>query len=101
METLRPQFTPGQALTSTPISTIEEKLSNLQFQQELENRSQQIKDLSEKLETLKIKRLEDKERLKDYDKLKIQVNNFNLIFTLYRLCFSLLLVFLVGTIDRI
>lgn len=74
VETLRPQFTPGQALTSTPISTIEEKLSNLQFQQELDNRSQQIKDLAEKLETLKIKRLEDKERLKDYDKLKIQVN---------------------------
>lgn len=73
METLRPQFTPGQALTSTPISTIEEKLSNLQFQQELENRNQQIKDLNEKLETLKTKRLEDKEKLKDYDKLKIQV----------------------------
>lgn len=77
METLRPQFIPGQALTSTPISTIEEKLNNLQFQQELENRNQQIKDLSEKLETLKIKRLEDKEKLKDYDKLKIQVSFLN------------------------
>lgn len=77
METLRPQFTPGQALTSTPISTIEEKLSNLQFQQELENRNQQIKDLTEKLETLKIKRVEDKEKLKDYDKLKIQVRMWN------------------------
>lgn len=52
---------------------MEEKLSNLQLQQEVENRNQQIKDLSEKLETLKIKRQEDKERLKDYDKLKIQL----------------------------
>ncbi|KAK9712383.1 Dynein associated protein [Popillia japonica] len=73
VETLKPQFTPGQALTSTPITSMEEKLSNLQLQQEVENRNQQIKDLSEKLETLKIKRQEDKERLKDYDKLKIQL----------------------------
>nr|CAI5831021.1 unnamed protein product [Callosobruchus analis] len=74
VETLKPQFTPGQSLTTpTPITSIEEKISNLQLQQELENRSQQIKDLSEKLETLKMKRQEDKERLKDYDKLKIQL----------------------------
>lgn len=52
---------------------MEEKLSNLQLQQEVENRNQQIKDFSEKLETLKLKRQEDKERLKDYDKLKIQL----------------------------
>ncbi|CAH1953821.1 unnamed protein product [Acanthoscelides obtectus] len=74
VETLKPQFTPGQSLTTpTPITSVEEKISNLQLQQELENRSQQIKDLSEKLETLKLKRQDDKEKLKDYDKLKIQV----------------------------
>ncbi|XP_025834813.1 dynactin subunit 1 [Agrilus planipennis] len=75
VETLKPQFTPGQAMnpTSTPTSSVEEKLTHLQYQQELDNRDQQIKDLSEKLETLKIKRLEDKEKLKDYDKLKIQL----------------------------
>lgn len=74
METLKPQFTPGQSMTTnTPISTVEEKLHNLQFQQELDNRSQQIRDLSEKLETLKIKRQEDKERMKDFDKVKIQL----------------------------
>lgn len=39
----------------------------------MENRSQQIRDLGEKLETLKIKRQEDKEKLKEYDKLKIQL----------------------------
>ncbi|KRT81438.1 hypothetical protein AMK59_5748 [Oryctes borbonicus] len=73
VETLKPQFTPGQPLTSTPITSMEEKISNLQLQQEIENRNQQIKDLTEKLDTLKVKRQEDKERLKDYDKLKIQL----------------------------
>lgn len=48
-------------------------MSNLQLQQEIENRNQQIRDLTEKIETMKIRRQEDKERLKDYDKLKIQV----------------------------
>lgn len=52
---------------------MEDKINNLQLQQELENRSQQIKDLAEKIETLKHKRQDDKEKLKDYDKLKIQV----------------------------
>lgn len=48
-------------------------MSHLQLQQEIENRNQQIRDLAEKIETMKIRRQEDKERLKDYDKLKIQV----------------------------
>lgn len=75
METLKPQFTPGHSITTpTPITSVEEKISNMQMQQELENRIQLIKDLSEKLESLKMRRQEDKEKLKDYDKLKIQVN---------------------------
>lgn len=74
METLKPQFTPGQAINSAPPVSVEEKLNNLQYQQELENRNQQVKDLSEKLETLKIKRQEDKEKMKDHDKLKIQLD---------------------------
>lgn len=52
---------------------MEDKINNLQLQQELENRNQQIKDLAEKIETLKLKRQDDKEKLKDYDKLRIQV----------------------------
>lgn len=52
----------------------------MQFQQELESRNQQIEDLTAKLETLRIKRLEDKEKLKDYDKLKIQVMLFIVCF---------------------
>lgn len=80
VETLKPQFTPGQALTSapTPVSSMEEKITIMQIQQECENRNQQIKDLQEKLETLKMKRQEDKEKLKDFDKLRIQVRPISL-----------------------
>lgn len=75
METLKPQFTPGQVLTTTPtpIQSVDEKINNLQLQTEIENRTQQIRDLTEKLETFKLKRQEDKEKLKDYDKLRIQL----------------------------
>lgn len=87
METLKPQFTPGQVITSPPTSAgIEEKLSHLQIQQELDNRELQIRDLGEKLETLKIKRQEDKEKLKDYDKLNIQVNSINSL--VLKTCFN-------------
>lgn len=79
VETLKPQFTPGQAInstTATPInSTIEDKLNNLQHQQELENRVQQIRDLTEKLETLKMRREDDRDKLKDHDKLKMQLEH--------------------------
>lgn len=49
----------------------------MQLQQEIENRQQQIKDLTEKLESLKLRRQEDKDKLKDFDKLKIQVTPTN------------------------
>lgn len=68
--------------TPTPITSIDEKLSQLQLQQELENNQKQVQELNEKIETLKIKRQEDKQKLKDYDKLKIQViiqNNLGII----------------------
>lgn len=75
VETLKPQFTPGAVIaTPTPITSVDEKISHLQLQQELENRNQQIRDLTEKIDTLKLRRQEDKEKLKDYDKLRIQVN---------------------------
>ncbi|XP_063907732.1 dynactin subunit 1 isoform X2 [Zophobas morio] len=75
VETLKPQFTPGQVITTTPtpITSVEEKINMIQLQQEMENRNQQIRDLNEKLDTLKIKRQEDKEKLKEFDKLKIQL----------------------------
>lgn len=73
LETLKPQFTPGQSLTSpSPALTAEEKLHALQQQQENEELKNQIRDLNEKLETLKLRRSEDKERLKEYDRMKTQ-----------------------------
>lgn len=75
LETLKPQFTPGQSLTSpspAPSSATEDKIHNLQLQQENEDLKIQVRDVSEKLETLKVRRSEDKERLRDFDKMKTQ-----------------------------
>lgn len=75
LETLKPQFTPGQSLTSpspAPSSSTEDKIHNLQLQQENEDLKNQIRDVTEKLETLKVRRSEDKERLRDFDKMKTQ-----------------------------
>uniref|UniRef100_A0A182J6P7 Dynactin subunit 1 n=1 Tax=Anopheles atroparvus TaxID=41427 RepID=A0A182J6P7_ANOAO len=80
VETLKPQFTPGQSLTSpspapTPApgaSSTEDRIHILQLQQELDEVRKQNADLSEKLETLKQRRAEDRERLREFDKLKTQ-----------------------------
>ncbi|XP_069679025.1 dynactin subunit 1 isoform X4 [Periplaneta americana] len=77
VETLKPQYTPGQAMISpgasaSASSAVEERLSNLQYQQEIENLKSEVKDLQEKIETLKVKRTQDKEKLKDFDKMKLQ-----------------------------
>lgn len=73
LETLRPQFTPGQPMTSqapTPQPSAEDKLHNLQLLQENDELRKQVTDLNEKLETLKIRRSGDKERLREFDKMK-------------------------------
>lgn len=75
LETLRPQFTPGQSMTSqapTPQPSTEDKLHNMQVLQENDELRKQVQDLTEKLETLKIRRGEDKERLREFDKIKTQ-----------------------------
>lgn len=76
LETLKPQFTPGQSLTtpstSTQLFTAEDKLNALHQQQENDELRNQIRDLAEKLETLKQRRTEDKERLREFDKMKLQ-----------------------------
>uniref|UniRef100_U5EZ92 Dynactin subunit 1 n=1 Tax=Corethrella appendiculata TaxID=1370023 RepID=U5EZ92_9DIPT len=74
LETLKPQFTPGQSLTSpSPAHTsTEDRIQILQLQQEIEDLKVQNKDLVEKLETLKQRRSEDKERLREFDKMKTQ-----------------------------
>ncbi|XP_037922936.1 dynactin subunit 1 isoform X4 [Hermetia illucens] len=73
LETLNPQFTPGQSLT-TPSQGMgtEDKISALQQQQEIDDLKNQVRDLTEKLETLKQRRAEDKERLREFDKMKTQ-----------------------------
>lgn len=76
LETLKPQFTPGQPIVaSTPHGahhSVEEKLNHLQLQQENDDLRNQVRDLTEKLETLKQRRNEDKERFREYDKIKTQ-----------------------------
>ncbi|XP_053407314.1 dynactin subunit 1-like isoform X3 [Mercenaria mercenaria] len=54
-------------------SAIDNQMTNLQQQQEIEGLKAEVKDLNEKLDTLKIKRAEDKVKLKEGEKLKIQL----------------------------
>ncbi|XP_046383586.1 dynactin subunit 1 isoform X2 [Ischnura elegans] len=74
VETLNPQYTPGHPI-SPGGATMEERLASLQLQRELESARAEITDLQEKLETLKVKRMQDKERLKDYDKTRLQLEH--------------------------
>lgn len=62
--------TSSSLLTSSPVI---DKMTNLQQQQEMEGLKAEIKDLNEKLDTLKIKRSEDKAKLKEFEKSKIQL----------------------------
>ncbi|KAK7109531.1 dynactin subunit 1-like isoform X4 [Littorina saxatilis] len=57
---------------SLPMS-IDEKLAAVQQQQENDGLQAEIKDLKEKLETLMMKRTEDKAKLKEMEKMKIQL----------------------------
>ena len=51
---------------------LEEKVANLQAQQELVTARDTIRDLEEKLETIKVKRAKDQEKMKDFEKIRIQ-----------------------------
>ncbi|XP_029036697.2 dynactin subunit 1 isoform X2 [Osmia bicornis bicornis] len=75
VETLKPQFVPGQVMAGSAAAAnlVEEKLSHLQLQQENENLKSQVRDLTEKVETLRVKRMQDKERMKDFEKTKLQL----------------------------
>ncbi|CAL7938235.1 unnamed protein product [Xylocopa violacea] len=76
VETLKPQFVPGQVMAGSAAAAnlVEEKLSHLQLQQENENLKSQVRDLTEKVETLRVKRMQDKERMKDFEKTKLQLD---------------------------
>ncbi|KAG0725011.1 Dynactin subunit 1 [Chionoecetes opilio] len=71
VETLTPQYTPGAP--SSAMQTLEDKVAALQALQEMENLRGEILDLNEKLETLRVKRAQDKDKLKDGEKMKLQV----------------------------
>jgi len=58
---------------SSSQSSIDDRLANVQQLQEIEGLKEEVKDLNEKLETLKIKRGEDKVKLKEFEKAKIQL----------------------------
>ncbi|XP_013107248.1 dynactin subunit 1 [Stomoxys calcitrans] len=78
MEILKPQFNPSQPMrspsfTSPPNQLSSDEKANLNEQKKLNDELQnQVADLTEKLETLKQRRNEDKERLREFDKMKVQ-----------------------------
>ncbi|XP_039485865.1 dynactin subunit 1 [Drosophila santomea] len=77
LEILKPQFTPSQPLRSPSFtmpsnSGAEDKIALLEAQKTSAELQAQLADLTEKLETLKQRRNEDKERLREFDKMKIQ-----------------------------
>ena len=57
--------------------SINTQMDNLHRMQEIEGLKSEVKDLQEKLETLKVKRAEDKMKLKDFEKAKIQLQQVN------------------------
>lgn len=59
---------------SNPFSQeLDEKFTDVQRDQETENLRGEVKDLQEKLETLRLKRMQDKDKLKEAEKTKIQL----------------------------
>lgn len=60
------------ATTTTTTTTTDDKLLALQHQQAADELRAQVNDLTEKLDTLKQRRNEDKERLREFDKMKTQ-----------------------------
>ncbi|XP_021378666.1 dynactin subunit 1-like isoform X2 [Mizuhopecten yessoensis] len=71
--TSKPPSTKTTPTTPADVSSLEVKMTNLQQSQEIEGLNAEIKDLNEKLETLKIKRAEDKGKLKDFERAKLQM----------------------------
>lgn len=62
-----PQFKLGQLIT-TPVVSAEDKMHALQQQQEIDELKKTIVDLNEKLEFMKTKRAEDREKLKELER---------------------------------
>eukprot|EP00096_Caligus_rogercresseyi_P008348 TRINITY_DN2701_c0_g1_i1.p1 TRINITY_DN2701_c0_g1~~TRINITY_DN2701_c0_g1_i1.p1 ORF type:complete len:1161 (-),score=439.41 TRINITY_DN2701_c0_g1_i1:84-3566(-) len=80
VQTMKPPVSsesPAMNSASPRSERLEEKVAALQTQQSLVASREEVKDLSEKLETLKIKRAKDHEKLKDFDKMKIQLESLS------------------------
>ncbi|XP_045540963.1 dynactin subunit 1 isoform X6 [Papilio machaon] len=79
VETLTPQYTPGQSLTSPQPApnAVEDKLANMQAQQEITNLKSEVEDLKEKLETLRVRRAEDREKIRELERLRLQLDQAN------------------------
>ncbi|XP_037299092.1 dynactin subunit 1 isoform X2 [Manduca sexta] len=79
VETLTPQYTPGQSITSPQpaASSVEDKIANMQAQQEITQLKSEVEDLKEKLETLKVRRAEDREKLRELERLRLQLEQAN------------------------
>ncbi|XP_068625835.1 dynactin subunit 1 [Battus philenor] len=75
VETLTPQYTPGQSLTSPLLqpTVVEDK----QAQQEIANLKAEVEDLKEKLETLKVRRAEDRDKIRELERLRLQLDQAN------------------------
>jgi len=54
-------------------SSINAQMESLHQQQEMDGLRAEVKDLQEKLDTLKVKRSQDAARLKEFEKAKIQL----------------------------
>ena len=63
---------PAALATQKMAERLEEKAANIAQGQELVKAKDEIIDLKEKLETLKLKRARDQEKIKEYEKLRIQ-----------------------------
>ena len=63
---------PAAMATQKMAERLEEKAANLATSQELSKAKDEIIDLNEKLETLKVKRAKDQEKIKEFEKMRIQ-----------------------------
>ena len=63
---------PAALATQKMAERLEEKAANLAQSQELAKAKDEIIDLNEKLETLKVKRAKDQEKIKEFEKMRIQ-----------------------------
>nr|XP_049703767.1 dynactin subunit 1 isoform X5 [Helicoverpa armigera]XP_049703768.1 dynactin subunit 1 isoform X6 [Helicoverpa armigera] len=79
VETLTPQYTPGQSITSPQpaSSSMEDKIANMQAQQEITSLKSEVEDLKEKLETLKVRRAEDREKIRELERVRLQLDQAN------------------------